>query len=293
VKKLLFAILLAGVLATIVILKMGLFDRFRNKPIPHETHNPSVSHEENWAAYVANVEGGHVGSIVIDLGLDSIAPVKEQPFRIAIDIVFLSPRENGFPGNSEFDRLASIEGTLQNALAAETAATYVGHLYAAGEGSIYFYSSDDRKITEVVEKAMLAFPDYSYEVRTNLDFDWDGYRSLYPYPIEMQRIQNDKLIQRLSDQGDNHEKERQVDHWIYFPTDADRQHFIKQILEKRFKVEGQTEVEATDGKPFQLHISRRDAVTAEATDGYILELWKLAAKFNGTYDGWETFIVRD
>ncbi len=292
-KRLSLAILLAGVLATIVILKMGLFDRFRNNPISQEPQMPSVSHVENWAAYVANIEGGHVGSIVIDIGLNSVAPVNEQPVRTAIDIAFLSPRENGFPANSEFDRLASIEETLQNALFAETVATYVGHLYAAGKGSIYFYSSDDTKSKAVVEKAMLAFPDYSYEVRTNSDPEWEGYRSLYPSPIEMQRIQNDRLIQHLSDQGDKLEKERQVDHWIYFSTDADRQQFTKQILEKRFKIAGQREVEATNGKPFELHISRKDAVTSEATDGYILELWQLAEKFNGNYDGWETYIVRE
>ena len=101
------------------------------------------------------------------------------------------------------------------------------------------------------------------------------------------------LIQNLISHGDKLDKERQVDHWIYFPTDGDRQQFAKQILAKGFKIEGEGEVEAIDGKPFQLHFSRQDSVTVEATDDYILELWQLATQSNGTYDGWETFVVRE
>lgn len=291
-RKLLVSVVLVITVGAIILLTMGLFDRFLKKPVSQEPKNPPPA-QGDWAAYVARIEGGHVGSIVVDLSLSSIAPVRERPIRTAIDVTFLSPQENGFPADSEFDKLASIEETLEHDLVSGLGSIYVGHLYAAGKGSIYFYTSDDSKSNAVVRQTMLGFPTYKYEVRTSSDPEWEGYRSLYPSPLEMQLIQNHRLIQSLIDQGDKIEEERQVDHWIYFTTNENRQGFVKEIAVKGFKIEDQREVEATDGKPFQLHISRNDPVTVEATDTYILELWQLAEQFNGTYDGWETFLVRE
>jgi regulator of RNase E activity RraB len=158
---------------------------------------------------------------------------------------------------------------------------------------VYFYVTDETPAKVIIDKTMLAFPDYSYKLRTSPDPTWDGYQSLYPSPLEMQRIQNHRLIESLVNQGDKIQKVRQVDHWIYFSSESDREQFANQIKLNGFKIEDKGVADATDSKPFRLKVSRVDPVTVEATDKYIVELWQLAERYNGTYDGWETFLVRE
>jgi hypothetical protein len=124
-KKVSIAIVLVVVTATIFILTMGLLDGFWNKRSHRESHNVLISHDEDWTSYLARMEGDLTGSIVVDLGLKLIAPVKQRPIRVAVDVTFASPRESGLPGDSEFDRLADIEESLRKDLVTQVGAIHV------------------------------------------------------------------------------------------------------------------------------------------------------------------------
>ncbi len=159
---------------------------------------------------------------------------------------------------------------------------------------MYFYSERGFDADSAVRKAMSRFPNYEFRTRINGDKDWETYFSfLFPSPIQMRSIQNSFVIRNLIENGDVLEKERQVDHWIYFTRPEDREKFLSAINGKGFRVESMEKQQNYSERPYKLHISRNDKVTPDATDQYIIELWGIANECNGVYDGWETFIVRE
>ena len=95
----------------------------------------------------------------------------------------------------------------------------------------------------------------------------------------------------LQNKGDDPGKERQIDHWLYFKSDADRKCMFDYLAQNKFIVES---IEETDhpGYPFSLHISRVDKaelpVISEITKG----LRQQAKKCEGIYDGWESPVVK-
>ena len=50
---------------------------------------------------------------------------------------------------------------------------------------------------------------------------------------------------------------------------------------------------SSEDSPFALQLSRIDMVDYQSVDKCVLFLWEKAQEFNGDYDGWETFIVKD
>lgn len=108
----------------------------------------------------------------------------------------------------------------------------------------------------------------------------------------MQVIQNGKVIENLQRHGDALEKERAVDHWIYFTDSNDRDNFINSIRDLKFDIVEKGETNS-DELPLSLQLSRVDMVDYDSVNEYVLFLWQKAKEFNGDYDGWETFIVKD
>lgn len=269
---------------------MGLFNFFKRDA---SESNATTLHTENWATYLSTIDDSKIGSVLVDLGIKDVAPIADKTERLIVEVNYSNARENGLPADSEFDKLAEIENSIETELAKESA-VFVGRLYCDARMDMYFYFQPDFYADSAVRKAMSRFPNYEFRTRINGDKDWETYFDfLYPSPIQMQSIQNDLVIRNLMEHGDILEKERQVDHWIYFAQPHDREKFLSAIKGKGFRVESMEKQDNYPQRPFKLHISRNDKVTPEATDLYIIELWKIANECNGVYDGWETFIVRE
>ena len=124
--------------------------------------------------------------------------------------------------------------------------------------------------------------------------EWKLYTEfMYPNPRQYQCIMNQRVVQNLETNGDTLIKERKVDHWIYFKTQEDKQHFLNEIKDDGFQVTNEDyNVDSTD-RPYSLQIARVDYVDIESVNDYTLNLWELAEECNGEYDGWETLILRE
>lgn len=287
-KRRLVLIISLGLISLLII--MGLLNFFKRGASEAE---PTASHTENWATYLSTIDGSKTGSILVDLGFNDIAPIAEKTDRLIVEVNYANARENGLPADSEFDRLAEIENSIEAELV-KASAIFVGRLYCDGRLDMYFYLKPGFDADTPVRQAMSRFPNYEFRTRINGDKDWETYLSfLYPAPIQMQSIQNSFVIRNLMEHGDNLEKERQVDHWIYFTRPGDREKFLSAIDGKGFRVESMEKQDNYPERPFKLHISRNDKVTPTATDQYIIELWRIADECSGVYDGWETFIVKE
>jgi hypothetical protein len=108
----------------------------------------------------------------------------------------------------------------------------------------------------------------------------------------MEYMSNSKVILSLTKAGDDLSKPRQVDHWLYFKNEADRNLFITYTAKENYKLEGKKYVEKAP-LHFQLHISRIDKVDMNSITEITKRLRKKAKELNGDYDGWETFVIKD
>ena len=271
---------------------MGIFDFLKRTNGSDNSVPKTVQHQENWAAYLTTIDGEGPGSILVDLGLREIAPRPDLAHLLIVEIPVKNKRENGLPEVEEFDILSEIEESFDSALSAIDR-VFAGHLYCEGLASLYFYVESGIDLEALLKNCMEPFRGYTFAHRVEYDPNWEGYFDfLYPAPIELQRLGNESVIRNLTEHGDNLEKERKVEHWIYFPSQADRSQFLTSIANDGFEVEDLS-VDEDYGLPYKAQISREDKVTLEATDEYILDLWQKAQDFNGNYDGWETYIVKD
>jgi uncharacterized protein (TIGR01619 family) len=249
-----------------------------------------LNHVEDWDFYISNVDGV-IGSILVDLGLINIAPVRDKPNLAWISINIRNPNEDGVVTNEESEMLYTLEDDIENNITNQHNAIYVGRLTSDGKRVLYFYFGDTSDYDKTVTQAMLKYPNYEFDIGSKEDAEWDGYLNfLYPLPIQYQTIMNDRVIRGLEQDGDNLTKERMVDHFIIFKTENDRENYISKIKKENFEV---IDSYQNEEEGYVLHIGRVDKVDYQSVDDYVLYLWELASKHNGSYDGWGCTLEKD
>lgn len=275
---------------------MGLFDKLFGKKeteIQPQTQGDTNSHEEDWDFYFSNVDD-IVGSFYVDLGLAKVAPLVDKPNLVWVSVNMTNPREDGLSSTEEFDALSAIEDRLQEFINSKHNSIYAGRLTTDGRRDFYFYVGDTTLHDKTISESMVAFPTYSFEFGTKQDNEWEQYFSfMYPDPRQFQSIQNRRVVDNLEENGDPLTKERQVDHWIYFNTENDRETFLSKIKDQNFQIINQDFDKESPDFPYSLQIARVDKVDIESVNDYILNLWELAEECNGNYDGWETSVEKE
>jgi len=275
---------------------MGLFDKLFGKKKTEsktEVSSDNPSHEEDWDFYFSNVDD-IPGSFYIDLGLAKVAPLTDKPNLVWISVDMNNPREDGLSSSEEFDTLKAIEDRLQEFIVSKHNAIYAGRLTTDGRRDFYFYMGDTILYDKTISESMVAYPSYTYEFGIKEDRLWDSYLSfMYPTPTQFQSLQNRRVIDHLEKNGDTLIKPRQVDHWIYFKTDNDRNNFLSKIEYLNFNIISKEEKSPFGEFPYELHIARVDNVDLDSVNEYVLSLRHFAEECNGDYDGWETSVEKD
>lgn len=272
---------------------MGVFNRiFKKQSKPLQQVVPPVNvYKEEWDFYLTKINN-ETGSIMVDLGLFKIAPIKSKPTIVWVSVKMNAPDEEGLSSNQEYDQLIDIEDRLISFVTEKHHAVYAGRLTSNGKRDFYFYMGDTLLYDKTVSESMVAFPFHDFDYGHKEDPDWNNYFDfLYPQPGQFQSMQNRRVLNLLGKQGDKLTKERRVDHWIYFETPEDRDVFINRIKNDGFDIVN-VSYNPKSKKHFSLHISRVDKVDPNSIDDYVLYLWKLAAECHGEYDGWETSLEK-
>ncbi|AKD02825.1 DUF695 domain-containing protein [Pontibacter korlensis] len=245
-------------------------------------------HESDWEFHFRSIDN-KPGSIAVDLGLAKVAPLSEQPNLVQVSVKMVDPRPDGLSSLQETIVLQSLEDDLEEVLRTTCQATYAGRLTSNGHRKIYFYMGEPNGYAESVQRVMQNYNGHAYTLKLVKDKDWSRYFNfLYPEPEQLQSIQNRKVLEELEKNGDDLSKERQVDHWVYFKTEADRTAFVESIANENYTVITSDYLEASEDYPFRLHISRTDKLDQLNIDRTVLHLRRLALKHHGDYDGWET-----
>lgn len=251
-----------------------------NKKVNNETY------EEKWDFYFSNVNDV-LGSINVDLGLNDIAPLTSKSNVAWVSVLMQKPKENGLSSNEESIKLFEIEDSIVNTI---SSSIFVGRLTSGNARDFYFYIQDTTYFENEVKKAMSSFSSYQFQFGTKPDPEWDGYFSfLYPLPQQTQCIQNRHVIENLEKNGDNLTKERDVNHWSYFPTEKDLKNFKDSISPRGFKILD-SKKDSSSEFPYCLIYSKSANINYQNIDDIIIPIWKLSQNCNGDYDGWETSV---
>jgi len=281
---------------TLIAFSMGLFDKLfgkTNSENPTTTSQPKVEHQEEWEFYFSNVND-KLGSIMVDLGLKTVAPLTDKPNVVWISIKMNNPREDGLSSQEESGILGDIEDALVDKITSKHNSIYVGRLTSAGDRDLYFYFGDTTLYDKTISEVMVAYPKYQFDFGSKEDKEWGGYFDfLYPLPQQFQSIQNRRVIEQLEKGGDKLTKEREVFHWIYFKSDSDREKFLEKIKNDNFLIVDKGSDKSWGEFSYSLQIKRVDKVDQDNVDEYVIYLWKIANEIGGEYDGWETSIEKD
>jgi len=252
----------------------------------------AFSQEDHWEVYLAQYEKG-AGSTLVNMSLKDEDSMRQYPYLLKVGVKLLQCSAEGLPTEEEFKTLHAIGDKVKAGM------DWLGKNMQAGTFSYqckrtdYYYIRDttySRKYLAATFKKY--FPQYEYFIEIQADTNWDAYLTfLYPNEETMEYIENEKVIMNLTKAGDDLSKPRQVDHWLYFKTEAGRGSFLEYALQEKYKVESKEFIEKS-ALHYQLHLSRTDKVDIASISAVTIQLRKKAKEFNGDYDGWETFVIK-
>lgn len=249
-------------------------------------------HQGDWDAYLMQTSNKPV-SIIVDLALGKKAPMKERPFVIIVRSQLQYPDNYGMPGKAELTTLDEMEEGLVEKLARNNGAMYAGRFTQRSIREFYFYALDTVNYHLAVQQAMSAFKEYKWLTQAKDDKTWTNYFTvLYPPPVDMEKIQNRRLIDRLKNEGDSLTRSRQIDHYFYFKTKIKRDEFIRNTGISAFTIAELSDNAQSGEFPYPLHIYKNDVPDYSYIERVLIPFWEAARKYQGKYDGWETYLVK-
>lgn len=251
-----------------------------------------LAQDEEWDVYMAQYEKG-VGSTMINMSAKSYAPHKKFPFILITGVTFKGCDSIGMPTMEQFPVLYTISDSVRSLLNKTVDNIMVATFTHQCERLDYYYVSDSLGLSKrMVQMYSKYFKDHIPYFNIREDKLWQGYLNfLYPNDETFEFIKNQKVVLKLVESGDKLEQPRQIDHWIYFTTEPDRNCYIDYATNLGFKTES-AEKTTDQMRPFKLQISRIDKVDVVSISKLTLEMRKEAIKCKGVYDGWETFVIK-
>ncbi len=249
--------------------------------------------QQDWDFYFTIIDD-KPASVGLNLALHDTAPLTEKTYCFWIILPFQQSDSTGFPSEKENETLNKLEDELEVFLQNKFQTIYAGRTTSNGERYFYFYSKSIDSVDIFIEEHFKKYPQYKYKLGQRYDDKWEVYFGfLYPSPLDLQLIYNHRIVQALTENGDKPELPHHIDHWLYFEKKKDMNDFIKELEGKKFTVEKDAFDKNKNTHPYFLQISEENKTDLETIDNSVLQLFELAEKFKGVYDGWETFVVKD
>ncbi len=233
------------------------------------------------------------GSTLVNMSIKKTAPDKNFPFLFSAGVNFTNCSPEGMPTPLELNNLYRISDSIVAIINRTTKNVFVGTFTYQCQRRDYFYVPDTTDLRQkIIEHITKYFSGYSPAFNIKEDKTWIAYLDfLYPNETTMEYMKNEKVVTQLQKTGDKLDQARQIDHWLYFKIENDRNCFIQYAIQNHFKVESK-EKGNDSNLPYKLQISRIDKVDLPTISKITLELEHQAKKCNGDYDGWETIVIK-
>jgi len=223
--------------------------------------------KQNWNFYMCTVDE-KAASIRLNFALTEIAPVEDYTHRLNIE-------------DEVVDRLETLEDI------------FAGTVKTQGRLELYLFTKNPEKSEELCKEALAKFPDYLWKTYIDEDKEWDFYYNfLYPDVYSYQAIMNRSVIENLLKNEDKLEKEREIDHWLYFKTEENANLAIKKFEELGYEILSSKKLEDKSEHKYQVNISRMDNAIYSHVNEIVWELVEIAESLDGYYDGWGCNITK-
>ena len=244
---------------------------------------------EEWQ-YFPCAMGENTAFIFLDVGVAKTLE-KAPPTLVTIRLAYKKATPNGLPTDEEFEPVRSIEKALED-FVNETSSWYVGRVTVAGHRHFYVYSSVEETRWWTFLESLSASHGYKLQMALSSDPQHQRYwQELYPTDDDWRVIHDLRVIDALKKEGDDGTAPRQVDHWVYFESEAATSPFLKWALDERFTHDKANSHNVDDGK-YCLRLCHEGPATINSISARTIALRRKALEHGGDYDGWETFVIR-
>ncbi len=254
--------------------------------------NSSGKSEAAWDVYLARYDEG-VGSTTLNMDLIKVAPKKQLPFLVVTGVTFKNCTDDGLPNPEQLDTLYVISDEVVNAIANLTSSEHAGSFTYQCDKLDYIYVSDTLEIrSALVELYSSKHAGYEYYTRIERDEKWEAYTTfLYPSDDIQDHMSNAKVLEQLEASGDDLSKPRKIEHFMSFKDEQGRARFETFAIKNGFEIENRSKQEEGNFK-YAVVISRIDSVDIESLSELTLLLRRRIER-DGTYDGWESPVVKE
>ena len=253
----------------------------------------ATAQQQDWDFYFTNIDE-KPASIGLNLALHDTTPLADKAQCFWIILPLQQSDSLGFPLEKENEILNKLENELEIFLQIKSQTIYAGRTTSSGERHFYFYTHSIDSADIFIEDFFKNYPQYTYKLGQRYDEKWTVYFDfLYPSQLDLQLIYNHRIVEALTENGDNPAIPRHIDHWLNFEKKKDMNDFIKSLEGKSFSAEKNSIDKTNKTHPFTLLISQESKTDLKTIDNSVIQLFELAEKFKGIYGGWETFVVKE
>lgn len=247
--------------------------------------------EARWEAYSTRIKDTPA-LIVVDTAAK--APDKSRPQLLAVMIDLLDPDSSGTKDQDARSQLRAIQQLIQQRLAPALSAHYVGSVTRSGTVEHYLYLPAGVDADGAVTGAEQMFSRHTWLTYPQDDPEWETYTSLLlPTVEDLERVRNQRAIERLAEQGDDHGRARPVDHFCSFPAHTNAKSFSKAVVEAGYEpLLIDPSAQSDPARPYAVRVRHVDPVSVERITEVSLELRRLAGAHFGAYDTWGCAVVK-
>jgi len=248
--------------------------------------------QEYWESYVKLIDGKK-SMVSFNAGVSDFVPDTEYMYLGFVKVKLHHSKEDGLVTDEEANDVGFIEDRLEMESLRYRCGKYIGRIISAGEVNFIYYLKFDFEWANAVKDAMNHFPEYIYEYGSRIDTEWEVYQKLlFPSVREWQIIANHHSCMQLQEQGDDLKIKRAIEHKTYFESEKARSEFIKLVEEQGFIKQKETETTFNGKMIFGVEFYRIDTPFYYDIDEITMKLIDLSDSCNGSYDGWESSLVK-
>jgi hypothetical protein len=249
-----------------------------------------VDMSDHWETFPCAM-GDHVAFISYDHGIRRELEKLPFPYFARYEVTIKNPDDRGLPVGDEFSRLNEFEDQLAREIS-EAQGVQVGRITTNGRRYFHYYTSHDEASAALISQRMAANHDYVASLSHSLDLDRSHYwNELFPTSDDWQVIQDMRVEESLRKEGDPLVEPREIEHWAYFKTEAERERFVASVQERFTAVELYESPESDRGV-FTAKLRHTGLPDYRSMNKFTLLLSRAAQENGGDYDGWETQVCR-
>lgn len=230
---------------------------------------------------------------VLDMNAAEHAPLDTHPVRLQVRVAMRSPREDGLRSADESDALHALEDTIVSRLEKGADAIYVGRFVTGGYTTFVFYAPsvfderEDRPLSLIGDVSP-----YRAHWACREDPEWEFYAEfLYPDAYSCQTMMNRRLLEVFVEKGDRLEATREIDHFAYFPSEAQARAAVTGLRAAGFRTDAPERADGEDApdpddERWMVQFHRTDHLAEGRPNEFCHEILEIILPLEGEYDGW-------